>query len=177
MPGWKDATRRNLIGSKHELVAVKGELWIRPKKWSIQAADEIASYRRELFADPERRRKIQRIMELKKGEEIDIKTLEEAEGGELLELLSALELQDRRSIYAVGIRDGVGEHNFSDDAGELIGNGQSFDQATIDDILTWGELATEMFGVIQEYNRPLAGRNGDNSETSLKTSTAVPGEQ
>ncbi len=83
----------------------------------------------------------------------------------------------RDQIYRIALADGVGEHNFVDDAGSLIGEGKVFDETTIAEILEWEPLATEIFQTIQEHNRPLTSGSGRSSGTLQDGSSEAPSSQ
>ena len=178
--GWQDETRRALIGEKVELQSVGGKLWIRPKKLSTDASDELKKFGRRLLGDKESRDRVGKLLEMRSNperlEELrkriqgnGYEKLSEEEREEFLEYINVsqlLEGDDRTELYRLVIRDGIGEHNFEDDAGKLINGGKSFDEKTVEEILAWDDLATEIFEAINGYSRPLAERSSVSSETS-----------
>jgi hypothetical protein len=172
--GWKDATRRNLVGGKVELVATGKECWIRPKKLSTAAADRINELQRGVFADAENRAKIRKFREIEERLKAEGKSIEDADSMELMECAPQMEAGYRNEIFQIALEHGIGEHNFVDDTGNLVGQGKIFDESTIVGILDWEPLAAEIFQAIQEYNRPLASRSGGSSMTSSDGSTKDP---
>ena len=165
MGGWKDSTRRTLLGPQVTLKATGGECWIRAKKLSIEAADKIGELQRSLFRGAENKAKVRKIREIEDKLKAEGKTLEDADDLELIEAVPEMDPAYRDQIYRIALADGVGEHNFTDDAGTIIGEGKVFDEATIKEVLEWEPLATEIFQAIQGHNRPLARRSGENSGT------------
>jgi hypothetical protein len=174
MGSWKDSTRRTLIGPQVKLKATGEECWIRAKKMSIEATDKIGDLQRSLFRNRENREKLRKYQEIEKRLKEEGKTLEDADPLELIEYVPEMEPTYRDQIYRIALADGIGEHNFVDDTGNLIENGKIFDEKTIAEILEWEPLATEIFQAIQGHNRPLARRSGRNSGTSQNGSSGEP---
>jgi hypothetical protein len=174
MGGWKDAARRTLVGSKAVLQTTGGECWVRPKKLGIEATDKISELQRSLFRNRENREKFRKYQEIEKRLAEEGKTIEDADSLELIEYVPEMDPAYRDQIYRIALADGIGEHNFVDDAGTLIGGGKTFDEKTIAEILEWEPLATEIFLAIQGHNRPLARRSGGKSGTSPNGSSGEP---
>lgn len=141
-------------------------------------ADAITEWRRKILERPGAMVKIRRLNELHEkyqgilvGEEIDPGKVAELDGAELVELSNALAPKDRSEPYRLALADGIGGHNFCDDAGKPVGGGETFDKATVDQVLELDVMAAEIFGIVEAYNRPLASRSGRSSGTSSSGST------
>jgi hypothetical protein len=176
---WKEAARRSLIGDKVILASTGGALWIRPKKLSCAALDELRDLRNRSVPSADRKDRLKRTMELNErhpglfeGKGVDDLTVDDRL--ELLDLYSSLNGGPTREIHRVELLHGIGEHNFVDDKGELIGRGEVFDSRTVEDILEWGDLAMEISKAIEAYSPPLARTTAGTSATSPSGSSAEP---
>lgn len=174
--GWKESARRNLVGEKVVLQSSGGELWIRPKKLSQEAVDAIRDEKARMAARGDRKDLIRRSLALEKkypgvfeGQGLD--SIDADDRLELLSLYSELSVGPQRGVYRTALLHGIGEHNFGDDAGNIVAGGKALDEKTVDEILEWSDLAVEMYMAVTEYNRPLARRTGSTSPTSLSGST------
>lgn len=177
MGGWKDSTRRTLLGPEVFLKATSNECWIRAKKLGIEATDKISDLQRSLFRGTENRAKFRKYQEIEKRLKEEGKTLEDADPLELIEYVPEMDPAYRDQIYRIALADGIGEHNFVDDDGKIIGDGKVFDEVTIKGILEWEPLATEIFLAIQNHNRPLTKGSGGSSGTSQDGFSEAPSSQ
>ena len=176
---WKDSARRSLIGDQVVLVSTGGALWIRPKKLSIAALDEICDIRNKAVVASDRKKSMKQAIRLQEKhpglfEGQGVEDLDTEERLEILELYSSLRTGANHEVYRISIVHGVGEHNFVDEKGDLLGRGQTLDSKTVDEILEWGDLATEIYKAIEGYNSPLAKMTGGISPTSPSGSSAAP---
>jgi len=176
---WRDAARRSLIGDKVVLASSGGALWIRPKKLSQEAVDAIRDIRGKAVAAPDRKEKMKRVLRLQErhpgifeGKGID--GLDTEEQLEVMDLYSQFQGGAKREFYRIALLHGIGEHNLTDDKGDLIGRGQTLDAKTVDEVLEWGELAAEINQAIEAYNGPLARKTGGTSQTSPSGSSPEP---
>lgn len=178
---WKEAARRSMVGPKVELKAAGGELWIRPKKLSQAAVDAIREQRAVSVSSQEFQGSLRRARVLQERYpglftgEIDEAAIAAEDRGEILELYATLQAAPRAAAFRLQLLHGVGEHNFSDDAGMLVGDGKVLDDNTITGILEWGDLAAEMVAAIEAYNAPLVAASPATSPTSPSGSTRAPG--
>lgn len=164
MGGWQEATRRALIGGKVELKTVPG-LWIAPRKLSTAVSDQIGEMQRASLTSGDNRQKSKELRALEERLIAEGKKLDDADPLELMAVQPVIDPAVRASIYRLALSDGVGEHNFTDDAGAAIGDGKAFDKDTIEAILEWDDLARELFDIIREWSRPLASRSEGKSSS------------
>ncbi|MFP4066219.1 MAG: hypothetical protein ACLFS5_01840 [Spirochaetaceae bacterium] len=178
--GWKSEARRTIVGPTHYLktlpYADTKELhyWFRPRKWSIEAADTIRAKEHELRKAlgkeglsliTHRKDILEKIQDAhKRGEnvtEADIIHLLSEE--ELAALITGTTPQDQAELIKLQLLHGVHDHNLDDEDGKVI----EISESEVGDFLEFPDVAGEMVEVIREWNRPLARRRSDNSETSL----------
>jgi hypothetical protein len=170
--GWKDEAKRTVVGDKVELKTFPG-YWIKPKKYSVAGKDAIN----------EEQRKLQQGID-KKAMASVIKKLDiEADGkdetqlmGEIMDKLTDDELaamMDSQYVPSanyikVRLREGIDSHNFCDAA-------ESHDvKAFVDDILAYPEITEEILRIVEEHNRPLAGKSSKKSKMRPSGSTTEP---
>jgi len=169
--GWKESTRKVLVGPQVALKTTGDECWIQPKKLSQETADQIAELQRDFYAGSENRTKVRGARELAARLEKEGKTIQEADPMDLFELSPPLDPEYRKRLYLASLTGGIGKHNFVDDAGTLICAGDRLDEKTILEICEWNDLAQEIHQVIMEWNNPLATRSGGSSGTSQNGSS------
>lgn len=182
--GWKDSTRRALVGEKVVLQSSGGELWIRPKKLSQEAVDAVREAKAKVASDPQFKDGLRRAMELRgrypwfmNGEaptQAQIDQVADADKAELFALNGVLTTAPKAELFRISLMHGIGEHNFADDSGALIGEGKTLPGSVVNDILDWSDLAAEIHAAVGEHNRPLASRSGSTSPTSPSGSTPAP---
>lgn len=179
MGSWRDAARRALVGEKVDLKTTNGELWIRPKKLSQAATDAIKDIRAKPVTGAGSKEMMRRAMKIREKykDDIDLAALDkmpEDDRLEIIDLYSAMRAGPQAEVYRIMLAHGIGEHNFADDAGKLVGGGQTLDPKTVDEVLEWGDLAVEIVAAIEAYNRPLAQATGGTSQTQPSGSTPAP---
>ncbi len=177
--GWKAEARRTLVGPKSYLETLpdpnSGErtYWIRPRKWSIEAADKIRAKEHELkkslgkegLALITRRQDVmQKITEAKdRGESItDADIMHMLSPEELEALVTGTAPQDQAELVKLQIFHGVYDHNLDDENGEVI----KITEDDVGDFLEFPDVATEIVGIVRGWNRPLADGRSATSETS-----------
>lgn len=165
---WKDDARRTIVGEKHDLTTFEG-YWIKPKKFSKSAEDAINEQIRKLQKGVNRKALVSVTKKAEeRGEELG--SMSEAEVLELLteEELAALMDGDTAATFdlcRVKIRYGIDSHNFCD--GDIDSRStQVVDDTFARDILEYPQIAGEIMGIIQEFNRPLPNKKSPKSETS-----------
>jgi hypothetical protein len=163
--GWKESARKALVGEKVELKATGGECFVRPKKLPTEVTDEIRGLRLsmiEVDGNAERVRHYQAVVKAAKdaGREIS-----EDEAASLMGAMPKVPTAMRASIYRLHLVHGIGEHNFTNDEGALIGAGGAFDVATVDAILQWDDLASEISAAVEAWNSPLPQKPAETSST------------
>jgi hypothetical protein len=155
--GWQDDARRTIVSEKHELNTFPG-YWVKVKKYSISARDEIQSVLSKFQKSIDKKA----LMSLvgKRGTNLSESELRESltpeEIGAVLDMGNA-----ETSQYSyVRIKNGIAEHNFCDEG--VSKETESFAK----DILDYSDIAQEILLIIEEYNRPLAEVTSKQSTTS-----------
>lgn len=162
--GWKDDARRTVISEKYNLETFEG-FWIKAKKYSINARDEINAAVREVQKGLDKRA----ILEVtKKAREMGLSgsTPTEAEIMDMLtpEQLSALIDSSNvasSKVMETKLRNGIAEHSFGDTKVADLAR----------DILEFPDIANEMLTFIEEFNRPLTKQTSPASAMSPSGST------
>jgi hypothetical protein len=173
--GWKEVSRRAFIGEKIPLKSAGDSgLYIRPRKLSQDAADELGEITRSMFRSGDFE-KSKRLRDLIKELDAEGKTLDDADQLELLYLMPPAAGGNRAKMFEICLLHGIGEHNLTDDSGKVIGEGRLLDPRTVKELIEEAApLAAEMFAAIQAFNRPLDEGSGRTSSTSPNGSTRDP---
>ena len=182
MASLRDITRRHLMAADPvPMQCVDGEIWIKPKKWSEEADDQIRSFGLAALRGPEGREALNKLRKLEKkyGGEIDPNAeVSEEDLEDLAQVQIVLNESERRALYEAALLAGVGEHNIIDDDGNPVNGGFGLDKKTVQEILDWKDLADEMFKAVQEYNRPLPRtsepKSGTSPSGSIPESSSTP---
>ena len=164
---WQDDARRTIVSDKKELSTFDG-YWVKVKKYSINAKDEINAATRE----------VQKGMDKKALIEVAKKAREMGLAGEVVsendimdmltpEQMSAL--LDSTSVASskvmeAKLKNGIAEHSF----------GASTVDQLAHDILDYPDIANEILNYIEEFNRPLAKKTSPVSAMSPSGSTTEP---
>jgi len=153
--GWKNDARRLVIGERRELGTFEG-YWIRPRKFSVQAKDEINAIQRKIQKGIDKKALISLMKKVKGSKETDQseedlekKLYESITDDEIDSMLDAQGVETKDLIYTK-ILYGVAEHNFCEE--EKSENAQILAA----DILEYEEIAQEIVSIVEEFNRPLA---------------------
>jgi hypothetical protein len=162
MTNWKTASQRGFVGDKVQITSVLGEdgkpldLWIKPRLFSVSGSDEISSYSIQQQAKM-RRETVKALLE--RGLEATEEAL--AKNDLIVDILGSgdPDLFKQRALVRMHLLYGIHAHNFGD---EIEGP----TDAWIDDVLEDPRLASELFKIVQGFNRPLARKTSDQSETS-----------
>lgn len=162
--GWKQDARRLVVGEKAELSTLPG-YWVQPRKYSIQAKDEINAIQRKLqkgINKKELASLMQKVKDIRKDGEApkDEDILAKISEGELETILDA-QNAETKELTKVKILYGVAEHNF---------DGVSVAELA-EDILDYEEVALEILTIVETFNRPLAMEKSNPSETLPDGST------
>lgn len=163
--GWENSTRKSLVGSRVALKATGEECHVAPKKLPTEVVDEVRSIRLAMLEDgdnPERMRAYQAIFKKAQAEGRDPT---EDEVGDLLKTVPHFSKAMRTAIYRLYLTHGIGEHDFADDAGALVGGGRTFPEEIVMKILEWDDLASEIGTVVEGWNAPLAKTPVETSAT------------
>ncbi len=189
--GWKDDTRRALVGPQVWLQTSAPEggkptLWIRPKKWGMAAKEAIDAFRKQVISSKESRGNVRRFGELMKkcqaDEAVDYSKLTQDELEEFMDISIGLEVPQQQEIIRLALESAVGDHNFLGDDEKPLNGGFGLPAQTVQELLNdWAEMAIEMFQAVQRWNTPLgqqgsekSGRSpgGSSTEPSLQTTRA-----
>lgn len=149
--GFEAASRRTILSEEKELASLPG-FRIRARKYTINAADEIAAAQeRKRLALPVRLRGVALLAE-RSGRQIE-DLLAEMPQAEVEELVGELQpgAISMAEIMRVSILHGLGEHNLDD--GET--RSSEVGPELVARIMEYAEIATEVFGIIQDWNSPL----------------------
>ncbi len=154
--GWKTDARKTRLGPEVKLQTLGGKRRFRPCKWSVEATDQIRELQNSVYFAPEHREKLKALSELRDKLKAEGKGIEEASYEQLRDLTPEIPLPIKLQIYRLALLHGVGDHDFRDETGALIGGGDRLDAETVEEILAWADLAKEMYAPVEAWNRPLA---------------------
>ncbi len=182
MSGWKEVSRRLMFGPEVPLKTLAGEYWIKPKKLSVQAADEFAEISRSIYltGDIEKTKKFRELVKQTEAEGKDLDdVLKDMDPLELMRIIPQHDKEHRARVYEIVMLHGIGEHNLQDDNGKVIHEGKYLDQKTVNEILEEAApLAEEIFMIVQDLNASLRKGSGSISPTSpngsSKESSTIP---
>jgi len=185
---WQDITRRAMVGDWVPLECTRplladgklgdAELRFRPKKLPQAVADEITALQTSVLSKDGNFAKVKEakaIIDKVKDEKREKFT--DAETMLLMQSTPNLPAGMRARIFELAVRNGIGEHNFPDGAGGIVGEGKAFDDLAIKEIAEWGPLCEEITEIVLVYSRPLATRgpgNSAKSSTGSSTSESSP---
>ncbi len=162
--GWQDDARRLVIGPRHDLESFPG-YYIKPKKYSVAAKDEIQAVMREIQKGIDKKALMEVMAKARElGADITQEELmKRLEPQELAALLDSTSVPSAR-IMEVKFRHGIAEHNFEGTTIEELAK-----------VLTSGdipeEIASEILSVVEGFNRPLARATSPISEMQPSGST------
>ena len=163
--GWQDDARRTVVSEKKALSTLEG-YWVKVRLWTVGGKDEISTATRKVQKGLDKKALMSFAMKAKsKGADI-------ANEQELMELLTPEEIgafvdsesAEMADLIETKLRNGIAEHNF--------------DGVAIPDLakslLEYPNIATEILGYIEEFNRPLARKTSKPSEMQPSGSTTEP---
>jgi hypothetical protein len=174
MAGWEAQARNKRMGPKTDLVTFEkddgGKYFIRPQKLSIEAQSELKALRSEAAAkiSPSAQRALREAQEQWResggGEDdpsfAEIQALLTDEQWGLI--TSTLDVMNNQApIIKLYLLHGIGEHNFDGPDGKIM----TLDEALVDAWMEHEALAQEMVGIIEAWNRPLAGGSAETLPT------------
>jgi hypothetical protein len=155
MASWKETVRKGLLGDRVPLAVTGGTLWIRPRKYSQEAADEIRALMRPFYLGTEAKAKEAKLQALKDRLEAEGKKLADADPLELIEATPEMPSALKVAANRLYLRHGVGEYGRAD-GGKQVAEGEALPEELLEEMMGWGELAEEAAGVVEAWNRPLA---------------------
>jgi len=158
--GWQDDARRTAISERIDLKTLPGR-WVKVRLWTIGGKDEINTAMKKMQKGIDKKALVSLAMK-KKGN----KDLGE---DEMLALLTEDEISafmdgnlgEVASLMEIKIRCGLFEHNFDGITNAELSH----------DLLEFPEIAEEISALIEAFNRPLAQRTSNSSETQPSGST------
>lgn len=150
--GFRAAIRTGRRGPKVVLSTIQrpgsGEYWIAPQKFTIEVADQIRAkllpLGKMLSATPDF-------------------NADNPDPKQLIDVLQTTEgkhLEAIREVLVLQLREGIADHNFDDDEGNLV---EGVTDEIIAGFLEFPELANEVAGIIREFNAPLSQASGKKS--------------
>lgn len=161
MGDWREKARQAAMGGRKELASLPG-YWIRARKFSVAAADEI---REAEHLPPALLRKLARLRQ----EEPDAQATEKRALAELTDeefaLLSDLQTSLDPKIARLRLKHGIGEHNFTDDGAASSSVTTDF----VDELLGYSPVVKEMLEEIARVN-PGPFSRGKSPPSSLSSS-------
>lgn len=172
--GWKDDARRLVVSDKRELESITDsegkKYWIKPRKWSVAAKDEINGVQRRLQKAIDKKALASLVQKSQTG---DYETVEEMiEAMEPDEFAALLDTQNIESydLAEVKLRNGISSHNFCDGDIETRSTDKDI-KGFVHDILEYEDIALEILKIVEDYNRPLAMKTSATSKTLPDGST------
>ncbi|NCC66338.1 MAG: hypothetical protein EOM15_17010, partial [Spirochaetia bacterium] len=151
--GWQDDARRTVVSDKKNLTSMEG-YWIKVRKWSIKANDEIQQAERDMQKGMDRKALFEAAKRIKS---IDSEKLKTMSVDELLPLLSADEffaLTESQNVNSARLMEiklsyGIDSHNFCD--GDVDTRSTDKDiKGFASQIINYPEPATEMLQFVEE---------------------------
>lgn len=152
--GWKEDARRSIIGKKKELISFPG-YWVQARKYSTQGKDEIADATRAVQKGIDKKVLFSAAKKMKGKENLT--------EDQIFDMLSAEEISElvdssscaATELFKAKIKNGLNAHNFCD--GDIETRSTEKDiKGFANDILEFEEVALEIIGIIEDFNRPLA---------------------
>lgn len=155
--GFKAETRRAFVGPKHELECLKKEdssgkiysIW--PKKLPQWASDKINALQTRVLVNPGA---VTRVKALAKARE-DGRELTDEETAGAATIMQEMPEGINAEIARLCVENGIGQHDFDDDDGKIIGEGLRVTPELVSVIMDFWPLAQEIAKVVSEYSRPL----------------------
>ena len=175
MGNWEAAAKRTIFGEKTPRTSLaeegkKSEFWIKPRKYSVEAREEIKLATGDLLERlpddivniivEKQKKKSNEKQKKQSNEDADDKTddflsiFSEMNTLQRCKVMKALRESKGANVIFLVIKNGIGEHNFKDD-----NESSEVPKEFVDKILNYSPVADEMVRIIQDYNRPLAGGN------------------
>ncbi len=169
---WKEDARRTIVSEKKDLVSFPG-YWVKPKKYSVKGRDEINEAERKVQKNIDKKALMKFARRLKDKDEYkdlsEEQILEKIPDDELIVMMD-LRMTEVFAVNEAKIKHGIACHNFCD--GDIDTRSTEKDiQGFARDILEFEDIAVEIIGYIEEFNRPLAVQSSLTSETLQSGST------
>jgi hypothetical protein len=164
--------QRKILGPRSELKSLPG-FWIKPKKYDVEGGEEIAGLRLRMARAARNPALVEQAKRLQ-AEGVERLTeqvlLEKLTPEEILEATSSAmdaTSEFRGEIQRLEMRHGIGAHNFRNGGKEL-----DVEEA-IPILMQDTEATAEVIRVVEAWNRPLAEKPSESSETQRNGSTAT----
>jgi hypothetical protein len=184
--GWQDDARRTIVSEKHELETFPG-YWVKVRKFSIRANDEIQAAIREMQKTIDRKTVFEVAKRFKDHavEGDTVETLMDKVSTDELIALSDTQSAVASKIIEAKIKNGVAMHNFCDGDIDTRATDKGI-EAFAHSILEYQDIANEILMAVEKFNRPLASQtsktqgmspSGSTTEASLSTEIYSPTEE
>ena len=155
--GWQDDARRTIVSEKKDLESFPG-YWVKVRKYSISAKDEIQSVLKKAQKGIDKKALLSLMA--KREKITSPEELQQSVTPEELEMAVEMQTAEIKSYAIIRIRHGVAEHNFCDE-----GISKETEKFALD-IMEYGEIVDEILTLIEDFNRPLAAKTSMPSEMS-----------
>lgn len=172
--GWQDDARRTVVSEKKYLTSLVG-YWVKVRKWSISGKDEIDEAERELQKHIDRKALFEVSKRIKGIDPEQLKTMTMSELMPMLtsdEFFALTESQNTHSarVIEAKLKHGIESHNFCEGDFETRSTSKDIKGFAVQ-ILEYPEIALEILGFVEEFNRPLPSATSPMSEMSPSGST------
>ena len=151
---WKDDARRLIIGEKKDLESFEG-YWIKPRKFSIKAKDEIAAVQRKIQKGIDKKSLASMMEKAKDVDGDDQRKVFEVLTSDELEAMVDMQNIESKDLVKIKLMHGIAEHNFGNETVEKLS----------EDILDFESVAIEMLNIVEDFNRPLVEETPKTSKT------------
>jgi hypothetical protein len=166
MKDWKSKISMSRIGEKVDLKTVDG-FWVKPKKFSVEQNDEIQAAQLKALAGVNRGTLAKATNKIKIASENKEETavIDVLSDDDISALMDA-KFAPSSEVLRLHILYGIAEHNFCEEEISTV-----VDNALVDGLMKYPDIATEIGGIVQRYNSPLAHQTSTTSGTSPDGST------
>tara|TARA_Y100000310_G_scaffold269827_1_gene283304 strand:- start:19771 stop:20343 length:573 start_codon:yes stop_codon:yes gene_type:complete len=167
---WEQAARVSILGEKQELKSLE-EYWVRPKKYGVFGENEIqAAALKESKKIPAKI--VRKLTPLYEGKKVltpadMLEVLSEDEIDLVIDAQTSGEMTATYDVMRLSMYHGIGAHNFDD----IDGSNEYVSDDLVKKWLEYEPVATEIYGIVTEHNRPLASTTDSTSETLPDGST------
>ncbi len=166
MKDWKNKLSLSRVGERVDLKTADG-FWVKPKKITVEQNDEIQAAQLRALAGVNRGTLAKATNKIKVAAENneDTAAIDVLSDEDISALMDA-KFAPSSEVLRLYILYGIAEHNFCDEESSSV-----VDKALVDDLMKYPDIATEIGGISQRYNDPLAHPTSATSGTSPDGST------
>jgi hypothetical protein len=175
--GWQDDARRTVVSDKKMLSTLEG-YWVKLRKWSISAKDEIDQATSEAQKDISKKALFDIAKKVKGIEPEKLKSMKNEEIMEILDADDLMALSAQASVASAKVieaklKHGIDSHNFCD--GDIDTRSTDKDiKGFASQIILYPEIAYEVLAMVEDFNRPLVSQTSNRSGMSLNGYTTEP---